>query len=300
MTERPAPIPAPPEFVARAAALGIEFEPGDVDRLGQYLALLLEANALVNLTAITEPGAMWHRHVLDAVALMPLLAALEPDPEAQPATTPPRLIDVGTGGGVPGIPLAIAMPGWRVALLEPTGRKAEFLHRAVAALGLDNVSVYNARAERLGHDREHRESYDAAVVRAVGPLSVIAELCLPLVRQGGLMLAVKGEKAPAELEAARPALALLGGVPEQIAPTPTAQVVVVSKGMRTPRTYPRADGEPKRRPLGAEPPVPAPGPRQQPTRRTDGPGKSGATGRPAGGGPPGPSARAKPRRSRPE
>jgi hypothetical protein len=126
---------------------------------------------------------------------------------------------------------------------------------------------------------------------------VIAELCLPLVRQGGMMLAVKGEKAPAELEAARPALALLGGVPEQIVPTPTAQVVVVSKGMRTPRTYPRADGEPKRRPLGAEParpsptappPPPAPRPRRHPEQPPS--AKAG----------PGPSPRAKPRRPRPE
>src|SRR5215471_2734280 len=112
----------PREFLDAAAALGVEFEPGDVERLGLYLALLLETNKSVNLTAITDPAQAWTRHILDSLTLLSLLSEL---PEGG------SIIDVGTGGGLPGIPLAIVSPHLRVALLEATGKKAEFLSGVV-------------------------------------------------------------------------------------------------------------------------------------------------------------------------
>lgn len=237
------PLPAPPGFEEQAAALGVAFDPGDVDRLGLFLALLLDANTRMNLTAITEPGEAWRRHILDALTLVPMLSEA---PEGG------RVIDVGTGGGVPGLPLACVVPGMRFTLLEATGKKCVYLREAASALGLKNVDVINGRAETLAADPKggHREAYDAAVVRAVGALSVIAELCVPLVKPGGVMLAVKGAKADEEVEAARGAIGLLGARYASTVDTPTGRVVVLEKVSRTPRTYPRRAGEPARAPLG--------------------------------------------------
>jgi 16S rRNA (guanine527-N7)-methyltransferase len=250
------PLAPPPSFLAAAGDLGVTFDDGDLDRLGRYLAMLLEANALVNLTAIREPDEAWHRHILDALTLLPVLADLEPREAEKPADAGAgdarqiRLIDVGTGGGVPGIPLAIVAPQIHVTLLEATGKKAEFLRAATQALGLGNTTVTQDRAESLGQDRAHRETYDVAVARAVGRLAMVAELIVPLVRRGGLALAIKGEQAERELEEAAFALGKLGARFAGLAQTPTGRVIVLEKTTLTPRTYPRKPGEPKRAPLG--------------------------------------------------
>ncbi len=248
---------SPPEsFLAAAAEMGISFDEGDVQRLGRYLAMLLEANALVNLTAIRDAGEAWHKHIFDALTLLPLLAELSPreaEKEADAAADaarPLRLIDVGTGGGIPGIPLAIAAPNVHVTLLEATGKKVEFLRAATEALGLTNTTVVQDRAETIGQDRAHRETYDVAVARAVGHLAMLAELIVPLVRRGGVALAVKGEQAERELAEAGVALGKLGGRAAGVAQTPTGRIIVIEKATLTPRTYPRRSGEPKRAPLG--------------------------------------------------
>lgn len=252
------PLTPPGEFLDRAGAIGLEFEAGDTERLGRYLGMLLAANQLANLTAITEPAKGWERHILDSLSLVPVLAEL---PEGA------LVIDVGSGGGLPGIPLAIVCPTLRFTLLEPTGKKAAFLNQAIAELGLANCRVVQARAEAAGQDRGlksatgreggHRERYDAVVARAVGALPVLAELTVPFAKAplggatGGLVALVKGERADAELAAAAEALRTLRAVHETTMDTPTGRVVVLSKVGPTPRDYPRRDGEPSRAPLGA-------------------------------------------------
>ncbi|MHC5002955.1 MAG: 16S rRNA (guanine(527)-N(7))-methyltransferase RsmG [Planctomycetota bacterium] len=237
---RPEPLPPPPRFVEAAGEMGIEFDGGDLERLGRYLALLLARTREMNLTSITDPDEAWERHVLDALTLMPLLAGAGAG----------RVIDVGSGGGVPGVPLAVAMPGMAVTLLEATGKKARFLEEVVAALGLSNVVVVNDRAETIGHDRErHREQYDVVVARAVGRLPVLLELTVPLARVGGLVLAIKGARADEEIADARGALHALHAAVIDTVRTSTGTVVVIEKRRRTPRSYPRRPGEPKRRPL---------------------------------------------------
>jgi len=248
------PLLAPAEFLAAASELGVEFEPGDVEKLGLFLACMLAFNETTNLTAIIEPGLAWRRHVLDSLTLLAPLAEVPEDGS---------LIDVGSGGGLPGVPLAICCPRLKITLLEATGKKADFLRKVSAALGLANVTVVAARAEVAGHERGEkvsaggvdvregglREAFDVGVARAVGRVNVLAELVLPFVKQGGIALFIKGEKATEELAEGLHALAELGGEHVATIETPTGKVVVIDKVNRTPRIYPRADGEPKRTPI---------------------------------------------------
>ncbi|TME17224.1 MAG: 16S rRNA (guanine(527)-N(7))-methyltransferase RsmG [Chloroflexi bacterium] len=164
-----------------------------------------------------------------------------------------RVIDVGSGGGLPGLPLKLARPALDLTLLESNGRKAAFLQQVVASLALSGVLVVRARAEAAGRLPAHREAYDIAVVRALAPMPVLAELCLPFVRVGGRLLAMKAH-AEAEVRLALPAIEKLGGRLREVAPAPSAArssgvVVVVSKERSTPAEYPRRAGLPARRPL---------------------------------------------------
>jgi 16S rRNA (guanine527-N7)-methyltransferase len=240
-------------FVELCEGYGIAFDEGDVERLGKYLALLIEANKAFNLTSITEPAAAWERHVFDSLTLMPFIEEGTEGrrDEGTEGGEPISVIDVGSGGGLPGIPLAIAMPHVSFTLLEATGKKCRFLEIVCAELGLGNVEVVQGRAEVMGQDRDrYRETFDVGVARAVGKLAVVAELVTPFVRQGGRALLIKGERAEEELAEADAALKLLHAVHVGTVPTPTGRVVVLEKGARTPRAYPRKSGEPKKSPLG--------------------------------------------------
>ena len=230
----------PDSFRREAEAFGLAFEGGDLERLGSYLAMLLDANTRFNLTAITDPDAAWMKHVLDSLTLLPYVVSAGAR----------RVIDVGSGGGLPGVPLAIVLPEVGLALLEATRKKAEFLEEAARRLGLENVSVINDRAETVGRDRRlHRERYDVVVARAVGRLAVLLELALPLVKVGGHVLVIKGRQATTEIDEAQTALRLLHGNPVQTVRTPTGTIVVIEKLRATPNRYPRWPGEPKRAPL---------------------------------------------------
>src|SRR2546427_1775922 len=163
-----------------------------------------------------------------------------------------RLVDVGSGGGLPGLPLKIARPELAVTLVEADSGKAAFLVQACARLGLLDVEVVARRAEEVGHDARYRESFDVAVVRALAPLPVLVELCLPLVRIGGRLLAQKTDKE--EVDAARRAIGLLGGSLDSVSPAPstaraTGTIVVIAKVGPTPSKYPRRSGVPARKPL---------------------------------------------------
>ena len=162
------------------------------------------------------------------------------------------VIDVGSGGGLPGLPLKIARPDLEVTLLEADQAKAAFLVRACARLRLEAVEVIPARAEDAGHDARHRERYDVAVARAVAPMPVLVELCLPLVRLGGRLLAQKTENE--DVTAAGQGIEVLGGSAASVlaAPSPAragGTIVVVTKVRPTPGAYPRRAGVPARRPL---------------------------------------------------
>lgn len=220
--------------------LGVD--PAVIPALERFAALMLERNRVMNLTAITEPRDVAALHLLDSLALLPLAGLGEE-----------RLVDVGCGAGFPGMPLAIAGPALEVTLLDSQRKRVDFLEEARAALGVENAACVHARAEEFAG--EHRERFDAAVSRAVASLPVLCELCLPLVRVGGKMLAMKSANSDEEIESAKNAIGVLGGKLEWVKDyaIPTTDVVhravCIRKTAPTPGKYPRRFALIKKQPL---------------------------------------------------
>lgn len=213
-----------------------------VNLLEKYLDMLLEVNTHTNLTAVSNRNEAWSRHILDSLQLLPFLREEG------------ALIDIGSGGGLPGIPLAIAQPERPVCLLEATGKKARFLESVADTLSLTNVRVIPERAETAAHDSGWRGRFIYTTSRAVGSLSELLEISLPFLRINGHVLALKGKNGTHELGGASHALAELGGgtplVTVVLQPDLTESCILsIQKERETPDKYPRRPGMPKKRPL---------------------------------------------------
>lgn len=230
----------PTQFMQRIEGLDIELDAGDLERFERYLDLLSKANQQFNLTAVRDPDEAWVRHIFDSLTLMPFLSTLDDGD---------RVADVGSGGGAPGVPLAIAMPHLKFTLIESTGKKAEYLRATASDLQLDHVTVVQERAETVGHDPAYRERFAVVLARALGPMRVALELTMPLAKVGGLGLYIKGAKAQEEIKSAAGALHVLHSKVLEVSLTPTGQIVVVEKQRPASKEYPRRPGEPKRAPL---------------------------------------------------
>lgn len=204
-------------------------------RLVDHLRLLLAWTASINLTSIREPVAAVRAHVLDSLTALPILRERELD----------LVLDLGSGGGYPGLPLAIALPARRALLVESVGKKATFLAAAVDALRLaDRVDVFAGRAEVLARDVRHRERWPAVLARGVAGLPELLELSLPLVAPGGVLVAWKRHPLDAELQAAESVRGPFGGGPLEVHDAGPAGIadhvlVVVPKIRRSPDVYPR-------------------------------------------------------------
>jgi 16S rRNA (guanine527-N7)-methyltransferase len=218
--------------VARRAS--VELTDDQRAKLDRYLDLLLEANQRMNLTRITDRAAAELHHLADALTLLPFLLKGSHN-----------LADVGSGGGVPGIPLAIARPDAQVTLIESTRKKAIFLREAIATLELGNVQVSDRRVEEVARSGEtSRESFDVAVARAVATMEWLAEWCLPLVKVGGKMLAMKGPRVRDELPIAARGIRIFGGGEPVVHPvdlpgTDQRVIVEIPKRTRSDKRYPR-------------------------------------------------------------
>lgn len=221
-------------------ALGLG--PGLIEPLETFSRMLLEKNQVMNLTAITDPRDVAVLHLLDSLALTGL-AGLEGR----------TVVDVGTGAGFPGVPLAIARPSARVTLLDSLGKRVDFLRESCRTLGLDNVECVHGRAEEFAGER--RETFDLAVSRAVAALPVLCELCLPLVKVGGAFWAMKSVDTEEEISASKAAVKVLGGriqaVSDYTIPTTEVvhRVVCIQKTAPTPKKYPRRFALIKKQPL---------------------------------------------------
>ena len=233
------------DMKALLAGAGLCLKRDTLEALERYRALLLDWNGRMDLTSVAGEE-MAARHFLDS--LLPLKNAELFPPNA-------RVIDVGTGAGFPGLPLAIARPDLSVTLLEAQGKRCQFLNTVRGELGLANAEVIQERAEVLGRAEGRREAYDRAVARAVAPLNVLCEYLLPFVRVGGCALCWKGPAVTAEMEDGAAAAIALGGkagpLLEMAAPGLDTRHVVVQiyKTEKTLPQYPRKNGIPGKRPL---------------------------------------------------
>lgn len=230
----------------QAEAWSIELDERRLSLLGEYARLLAEYE-LANVIGTRDRGQIVVEHLLDALSCLLI--------EDFFATS--TLVDVGAGGGLPGIPLAIVRPGLDVTLLEATEKKVAFLDYARAALGLENLSLLNTRAEEAGRRPEHRGGFDVATARALAALPVVVEYCAPLLRVGGVVLAMKGRLSEEELAGGRIAARKLGlelrGMRkvEYLAELPQKErrLVVFDKVNTTSNKFPRRTGLAKKQPL---------------------------------------------------
>ena len=230
-----------------ARELGIDLSQEQLERFQRYYEVLTDWGERVSLTAVHDEEGVQRRHFLESAALIPVLKqeGLSLDGRA--------LIDVGSGAGIPGIPLKILEPTLRVTVVEAKQRKAEFLYALLEELDLNDVTVISRRAEEVARHPHHREQYDFAVAKALAPLRTLLELTLPFLRMGGVVIAPKGKEAERETKEARIALEMLKGALRLIEPLPLSdppqQVVLVDKDLPTPHRFPRRPGVPAKRPL---------------------------------------------------
>lgn len=234
-----------------AAEIGLRLTPRQLDLFERYYLLLSAGGRRAGVTAVTGYEEVQQRHFLESLALA---AALQEGGLLDGARAL-SVLDLGAGGGFPDLPMKLLLPNLALTLLESSRRKGDFLREVVESLELEGVEVITSRAEELGRQGGYRDRFDLVVARAVAPLSVLLELALPLLRLGGSLATPKGGRAQAELEAAGPALSILGGavlwerplkVPDSVHPQ---MLVVVRKTGDTPDRYPRKAGMPKKRPL---------------------------------------------------
>lgn len=224
--------------------LGLNPPEGAAALLAEYGRLLLEQNQVMNLTAITEPDQVAALHFLDSAAL---LNALD--------FTGKSVVDVGTGAGFPGLPLRLLEPTIRLTLVDSLGKRVNWLEGLCTALGAENVACIHARAEELSLKPPCRDGFDVAVSRAVAPLNLLCELCLPYVKVGGMFLAMKSTGCEEEVSQAVSAVKCLGGIllPSFDYAIPgtdvTHRVIRVEKSAPTPKGYPRRWAKIQKAPL---------------------------------------------------
>ncbi|GAB4224740.1 MAG: 16S rRNA (guanine(527)-N(7))-methyltransferase RsmG [Stanieria sp.] len=208
---------------------------------------ILQGNRKLNLTRITSPEEFWEKHLWDSLAGLldfPLDTQLKLN-----------VIDIGTGGGFPGLPMAVVFPHWQITLLDSTRKKIAFLSNLASKIGLTNVKTLVARAEVIGQQPQHRETYDLATIRAVGTASVCAEYALPLVKLGGLAILYRGHWQEEDTKTLELVANKLGSKIEAIAALTTPishsirHCIYLRKHSPTPKQYPRAVGIPNQQPL---------------------------------------------------
>ena len=225
--------------------LNIKYDDEIIAKYQAYMEGIIEWNEKVNLTSITDKDEFIVKHYIDSVMCVPCK-------EFQNAE---KIIDVGTGGGFPGIPLALAAPDKEFVLMDSLNKRIKIINQLCEEIGITNVTAVHARAEELAKNKDHRESYDLCVSRAVANLSTLSEYCLPFIKKGGYFLSYKGPDSDQEVKAAKNAIAILGGKieREEIASIESFdlehKIIFIKKIKDTPAKFPRKAGTPSKEPL---------------------------------------------------
>jgi 16S rRNA (guanine527-N7)-methyltransferase len=233
---------------AGAEKLGLELTPAQLEEFDTYYQELVDWNQRVNLTAITGYEEVQIKHFLDSLTVT--LAWRQ-----AMSKSAFRLIDIGTGAGMPGIPLKVVFPDIKLVLLEATAKKAVFLRHITHKLGLDEVEIVVGRAEEVAHEAQYRERFDLVLSRAVAPLPTLVELTLPFCTIGGSFIAQKKGAIDDEISRASKAIGLLGGSLREVKRIDLAEfaderyLIVIDKVSPTPPNYPRRPGIPAKRPI---------------------------------------------------
>lgn len=236
----------PEEFKSELKKRDIPITEAKMRQFERYLELLQEWNEKINLTAITQREEVYLKHFYDS-----LTAGLYVNFNEGVHS----LCDVGSGAGFPSIPLKIIYPDLQITIVDSLNKRITFLQKIVEELGLSGVSLYHDRAETFGQNKEFRASFDFVTARAVARMSVLAELCLPLLKKNGTFIAMKAAHAPEELDEAVSAIGKLGGkvretysfeLPEDAG---ERTIILIDKKKETPNKYPRRPGTPNKSPL---------------------------------------------------
>lgn len=233
--------------------LGINLSSEQMEQFYQFYHELVEWNQKFNLTAITEFNEVQIKHFLDSIVSLPIIAEeLGTDLPIQEVR---HAVDVGTGAGMPGIPLKIVWPKLKVTLMDGTGKKIQFMNQAVSQLGLTGVDVVQGRAEELGRQTQYRGQFDLVMARAVAPLNTLVEYLLPLARRNGHVIIYKGANVAEEFMTARNAIETLGGETVRLAPVQVPFldqkrfILLIKKIKPTPERFPRGQGLARKDPL---------------------------------------------------
>ena len=231
------------KLMEKAKAINIEMNNEQAEKFYKYMKLLIEWNEKINLTAITEENEIILKHFIDSLTVLKYINQTD------------RIIDVGTGAGFPGIPIAIMMPNTKITLLDSLNKRINFLNDVIKELDLKNIETIHSRSEDCGKDISKRENYDIAIARAVANLTTLSEYLLPFVKIGGKMICMKGSEVEEELKNADFAIKELGGeitlkdefcLPESDI---KRNIIVAKKVQYTPKKYPRKAGLPAKEPI---------------------------------------------------
>lgn len=231
------------EMQEKSTGLGVRFFMEQTEQFFEYMNLLIEWNEKMNLTAITEPLEIIQKHFVDSLTILNRIEDNQ------------KVVDVGTGAGFPGIPLAIMNPKLEITLVDSLNKRLVFLQEVINKLKLKNIEIVHARAEDFGQNKNYREKFDIATSRAVANLSTLSEYLLPLVKVNGKCICMKASDADEEIEEAKKAIDVLGGKISKIDKFNLPQsdigrtIIEIKKEKVTPNKYPRKAGTPSKEPI---------------------------------------------------